>query len=624
MNDDKAVETLGRDLAPVVGEKKGALAQPPMQWPCTRPGSWRSSVLGRSLISPIVSRLWDRVVHASMGRLTLGISPAVVALAYLDWIVHLGISPGKQARLAEKALRKALRISLYSAQRLANTDAPPCIQPLPQDNRFNSPAWHEWPFDLYYQSFLLMQQWWANATMRLPGVSKRHEAIVSFVTRQGLDLFSPSNYFWTNPEVLQTTIEQGGANLVQGWENFLEDWERAVFNRPPAGMEAFRVGGNLAVTPGKVVFRNRLIELIQYEPTTGDVYAEPVLIVPAWIMKYYILDLSPNNSLVRYLVDKGHTVFTISWKNPDVEDRELSMEDYRRLGILAALDAIAAIVPGQKVHGLGYCLGGTLLTIAAAAMERNRHHRLCSMTLLAAQADFTDAGELMLFINEDQVAYLQDMMWEQGYLDTNQMAGAFQMLRSNDLIWSRMVRDYLLGRRRPPNDLLAWNADQTRLPYRMHSEYLSQLFLDNQLAEGRLVVDGRPIAVSDIRLPIFAVGTEKDHVAPWQSVYKIHLLSDADEVTFVLTTGGHNAGIVSEPGRRGRSFRMSTHLQGQPYLDPNTWLTASPSYEGSWWPAWQDWLVRHSSDRVPPPAMGAPQAGYPALEAAPGTYVLQS
>lgn len=623
MNEEHKADGPAADPAPPSRSTTSGALPVPVGATAAPRGVCVSPLLGRSLVSPLVSRLWDRLVHANLGRLTLGISPAVVSLAFLDWLVHLGISPGKQVRLVEKALRKTARIGLYSTHRLSQMQPPPCIVPLPDDRRFSAPAWQQWPFDLYYQSFLLTQQWWANATMRLPGVSKRHEAIVAFVTRQMLDFYSPSNYFWTNPEVLQATWEQGGGNLVQGWRNFLEDWERAVLNRRPAGMDAFSVGGNLAVTPGKVVLRNSLMELIQYQPTTVDVYAEPVLMIPAWIMKYYILDLSAHNSLVRYLVDQGHTVFLISWKNPSSEDRDRSMEDYRRLGVLAALEAIAAILPNRPVHAMGYCLGGTLLSIAAAALARNGHRRLASMTLLAAQTDFTDAGELMLFINEDQVAYLQDMMWEQGYLDTNQMAGAFQMLRSNDLIWSRMVRDYLLGQRRAPNDLMAWNADQTRLPYRMHSEYLSRLFLENELAEGRYLVEGRPVAISDIRVPIFVVGTETDHVAPWRSVYKIHLLSDAESVTFVLTTGGHNAGIVSEPGRRGRSYRMLYHREGEPYLDPDTWQATAPRFEGSWWPAWQAWLAQRSSHRVSPPALGAPQAGYPVLGDAPGSYVLQ-
>jgi polyhydroxyalkanoate synthase len=288
-----------------------------------------------------------------------------------------------------------------------------------------------------------------------------------------------------------------------------------------------------------------------------------------------------------------------------------------------AMKAISAICPKSRIHAAGYCLGGTLLAIAAAAMARDFDHRLKSMTLFAAQTDYTEAGELMLFIDESQVTYLENMMWEQGYLDAAQMSGAFQLLRSNDLIWSRVIHEYLLGQREPMTDLMAWNADSTRLPYRMHSEYLRSLFLNNDLFEGRYRVGNRPISLEDIRVPIFAVGTVRDHVAPWRSVYKISLLTDTD-VTFLLTSGGHNAGIVSEPGHPHRSYQCATRLADSPYIDPDTWQANTPTQEGSWWPTWQAWLAEQSSRGVVPPSMGVPDCGYPEIGNAPGTYVMQS
>jgi polyhydroxyalkanoate synthase len=290
---------------------------------------------------------------------------------------------------------------------------------------------------------------------------------------------------------------------------------------------------------------------------------------------------------------------------------------------MAALQAISTITPGRKIHAVGYCLGGTLLAIAEAAMARDQDERLQSMTLFAAQTDFTEAGELLLFIDESQVAYLENLMWDQGYLDATQMASAFQLLRSNDLIWSRMIHEYLLGQQEPMTDLMAWNADTTRLPYRMHSEYLRGLFLQNDLFEGRYLVDERAITLNDIRVPIFAVGTVRDHVSPWHSVYKISLLTDTD-VTFLLTSGGHNAGIVSEPGHPHRSYQYATRLADEPYIDPDTWQAAMPVQEGSWWPIWQGWLAKRSSGRMTPPHLGAPKCGYPPLGDAPGTSVLQS
>ncbi|MBI1365180.1 MAG: alpha/beta fold hydrolase [Alphaproteobacteria bacterium] len=562
----------------------------------------------------------DRAWHANIARFTGGLSPGALASAYFDWIVHLAAAPGKQGQLVQKSARKAARLSAYVTRRMldgAQDDG--CITPLPQDRRFRSDAWRRPPFNFIAQSFLLTQQWWHNATTGVPGVSEKNERIVEFASRQVLDIFSPSNFVLTNPEVLNATMREGGLNLVRGFRNFVEDWSRQIAGAPPVGAERFVVGRDVAATPGKVVFRNRLIELIQYAPATEKVRPEPILITPAWIMKYYVLDLSPRNSLVKYLVEQGFTVFMISWKNPGVEDRDLGFDDYRKLGVMAALDAIGAIMPGAGVHAAGYCLGGTLLSIAAAAMACDGDERLKSVSLLAAQQDFTEAGELTLFINESQVDFLEDMMWGQGYLDSKQMAGAFQLLRSNDLIWSKVQREYLLGQREPMTDLMAWNADATRMPYRMHSEYLRSLFLHNDLAEGRFRVEGAPVAVSDIRAPIFAVGTTNDHVAPWRSAFKVHLLADTS-VTFLLTNGGHNAGIVSEPGHAGRKYRLRTTPADAEYLDPVAWLAASEEKQGSWWPEWARWLAERSGPPEAPPPMGG-VADPSELVDAPGEYV---
>jgi polyhydroxyalkanoate synthase len=564
----------------------------------------------------------DRVTGAHAARATLGISPAAVSLAFFDWWQHLASSPGKQLELGRKAMRKWLRYSDFLARAARGDRLASCIEPLAGDSRFTAKAWSAWPFNAMYQAFLLTQQWWHNATTDVKGVAPHHAALVNFVTRQMLDLWAPSNLAWTNPEVLRVTREQGGKNLVRGFSNFIEDARRIALGQPPVGAEAFVPGRRVACTPGKVVFRNKLMELIQYAPATETVFAEPVLIVPAWIMKYYILDLSPHNSLVKYLVDRGHTVFMISWKNPGPLDRDLSLADYRRLGIEDALAAIGRIAPERRVHAAGYCLGGTLLAIAAAAMARNGDARLATVTLLASQVDFAEAGELGLFIDESEVAMLEDMMAEQGFLDPGQMSGAFQLLRSNDLIWSQRVTEYLLGERPPMTDLMAWNADGTRMPYRMHSEYLRRLYLHNDLSAGRYQVDGRPVALRDIRAPIFAVGTEKDHVAPWRSVYKINLFTDS-EVTFLLASGGHNVGIVSDPAYRESSYQSATRGRDEPYVDPDTWQRQALRARGSWWPEWQRWLARHSGQRVAPPELGCAAAGYPAQSDAPGQYVHQ-
>ena len=567
-------------------------------------------------------QLVDQKFHAALARATASLSPASCLLAVLDWALHLAVSPGKQFDLQRLALSELGEWNRYLRDsfdvRCANGQ--PCVEPAEHDRRFAAPEWERWPFAPLQQAFLLTEKWWAAATRDVHGVSAHHANVVGFAARQWLDVFSPGNFLATNPLVLRRTAQQGGANLVRGALNLFDDVQRAAAGRPPVGAEQFEPGRNVAVTPGKVVLRNRLIELIQYSPTTAKVRPEPILIVPAWIMKYYILDLSPNDSLIKYLVDQGHTVFCISWKNPGTAERDLGMQDYLDLGLMAALDAVSAIVPKRKIHAAGYCLGGTLLAIAAAAMARDGDDRLASMTLFAAQTDFSEPGELALFVDESQVSYLEDQMAQTGYLSAQQMAGAFQMLRSYDLLWSKLVGNYLMGEREPMNDLMAWNADATRMPARMHSEYLRRLFLDDDLAEGRYPVGGRPVALSDIRLPAFCVGTVTDHVAPWRSVYKLHYETVA-EITFVLTSGGHNAGIVSEPGHPHRSYLLRTRAEGAPYESPEEWQTQATRKDGSWWPEWCAWLDARSRTSVAPPKTGA--KGYAVLGDAPGNYVLE-
>jgi polyhydroxyalkanoate synthase subunit PhaC len=566
----------------------------------------------------------DRAFHAMLARLTGGISPVALALAYIDWASHLAAAPQRRMEIAQDALRGARQFVESALHYFSPGQGPwSLIKPKPQDRRFTEPEWERPPFNLLAQAFLLNEQWWHNATSGVRGVAPANGAVVEFSVRQVLDMLAPSNFAVTNPEVLQKAFQSGGENFVFGWQNWYSDWMRLLSaGKPPGGDRDFVVGETVATARGKVVFRNELIELIQYSPSTDKVHPEPVLIVPAWIMKYYILDLSPQNSLVKFLTGEGFTVFMISWRNPGAGDREIAFDDYRKLGVEAALATIGEVVRGRQVHALGYCLGGTLLSIAAATMARDGDHRLNSITLLAAQTDFTEAGELTLFINESQVSFLEDMMWERGVLDTTQMAGAFQLLRSNDLIWSKLTRDYLMGERSPPSDLMAWNADATRLPYRMHSEYLRKLFLNNDLAEGRYLVAGKPIVLSDIHTPMFVVGTIRDHVAPWKSAYKIHYQVDAD-VTYLLASGGHNAGVVAPPGENGHFYQVNTRKADAPYVGPDEWLKAAPRVEGSWWPEWTRWLAARSGEPCEPPRMGPGHVDSRSLPDAPGDYVRQ-
>lgn len=563
----------------------------------------------------------DRTLHASLAELTRGISPAALMLAWADWAIHLAAQPTRSAQvLGVRPWLRALEMSSPALQHLPG-HKPPTPDPRERDRRLADPAWDAWPFSFYRDVFRAGEEWIADLTEGVPGVDRHHQQVVEFAARQLHAMCSPANFAATDPLVLQKAAATAGTNFLQGAQNWAQDLQRTLQHQPPEGVENFLPGRDVAITPGKVVLRTHLMELIQYTPTTATVHPEPVLIMSAWIMKYYILDLSPHNSLIRYLVDHGHTVFAISWRNPDAKDADFGINDYLAQGLMASLDAIQAIVPGQRVHALGYCLGGTLLAIGAAAMARDRDERLATVTLLAAQTDFTEPGELSLFIDESQLSFLDDVMARQGYLDSSQMAGAFNLMRATDLIWTPLVRNYLMGERMPMTDLMAWNADGTRMPYRMHAGYLRSLFLENALAEGRYLVDGRPVSLGDIGVPIFAVGTRTDHVAPWRSVYKINLLCDT-EITFVLTDGGHNAGIVSEPGHPHRHYQILRRAANAAYVPPEAYLARAEPVQGSWWPALQQWLARHSGPRRKPPrARDASPARTPLCDA-PGTYVM--
>ncbi len=567
----------------------------------------------------------DQWLQAATAPLTGGLSPISLALAWADWAWHLASSPGRQGELY------ALAAHLAQEALHVQTDPPDGVGPADDDPRFRHEAWATWPFSQLRSGFRCAEAFWREAS-QAPGMTEHHARMTRFMAQQWLAMVAPANALATNPVVLQDAVQSQGTHLLLGAQHWVCDVTGLPSAEDMALAQQFQVGRNVAITPGAVVYRNQLIELIRYDPQTKKVHPEPVLMIPSWIMKYYILDLSPHNSMARYLVSKGHTVYMLSWRNPDAADRDLSMDDYLRLGVLNALRAIGAqSTSGPKsqgspgVHAMGYCLGGTLLALASAALSRPAGisgyadlPTLKSITLLAAQTDFSEPGELGLFIDESQVDFVHSMTQAKGYFSGKQMAGYFQFLHSRDLVWTRRMREYLMGEREPPSDLTAWNADTTRMPARMHHEYLTSLYLRNALASGAYLVDGHAVSLTQLQMPLFVVGTQRDHISPWASVYKLHHLCDA-KITFVLTTGGHNAGIVSEPGHPNRSYQIATRAAHGAWVDPAQWSAQAPHFEGSWWSAWQQWLAAHSGRKVSAHAVA--KAGR--LCAAPGEYVLQ-
>ncbi len=559
-------------------------------------------------------------MRSQLATFSGGLAPDVYVNAWWDWFLNVSAEPVKQASIAEDAFAKAIDNWTFALK--AASGQP--LAPAEGDARYASEAWAQWPFNVVAHNYKNTVEWWAKSLAGVTGVAPENERTLEFMARNAAELISPSNYLATNPDLLEATRAEAGQNLIRGFGNWVEDVERTLAGKSPPGVDRFVVGRDVAATPGKVVLRNELVELIQYSPETETVCAEPILIVPAWIMKYYILDLSPGNSLVKYLVSKGHTVFMVSWKNPNASDRGLGMDDYLRLGIRASVDAVSRIVPKRKIHAVGYCIGGTLLSIAAADYGAAGDARLGSMTLLAAQQDFSEPGELSLFISPSQLDMLETVMQRAGVLKSEQMGGAFALLRARDLLWTPAVNTYLRGKRDAPNDLMAWNADGTRMPCRMHSEYLRGLYLNNALAKGEFQVEGHTVDLSAIRLPMFVVGTETDHVAPWLSVYKARGLTRSADYTFLLTSGGHNAGIVSGPVHPRRRHRVRHWANAGDTLPPQIWFDTTPAVPGSWWPVWEAWLTQHSgAERVSPPAAGSAPAGLAVIGDAPGEYVLQ-
>ncbi len=495
----------------------------------------------------------------------------------------------------------------------------PVIQPDPKDKRFKDPAWKESEvFDFIKQSYLLCARYVQDVIARTDGLDRKTLQKVDFYSRQFVDAMSPSNFLMTNPEVLRRTAETGGENLLRGLNNLLSDLERGrgKLSIKMTDVDAFKVGGNIGVSPGKVVYQNDLMQLIQYSPTTETVLKRPLLIVPPWINKFYILDLRPKNSFVRYAISQGHTVFMVSWVNPDAALAEKGFDDYMREGILDALQAIETITGEREVDAIGYCLGGTLLAIALAWMRAKGDDRVKSATFFVTMLDFAETGELGVFIDEEQLKALEDRMGKRGFLDGGDMAQTFNMLRANDLIWSFVVNNYLMGKEPFEFDLLYWNSDATRMPARMQSYYLRNMYQANRLAQpGGITLAGEKIDLGRIDVPAYFLSTREDHIAPWQSTYRGTQLLQGP-TRFVLAASGHIAGVVNPPEDGKYSHWVGTDLPAS----ADEWFAGAIEMAGSWWPDWQRWVVALGHDQVPARVPGASPLG--AIEDAPGRYVL--
>ena len=564
----------------------------------------------------------QRLVLEFLGRQSgNGVGPADplnIGSAFLEMTGRLIADPAKLMQAQVSLWQDYMTLWQRTAERFLGGKAEPMVEPAASDRRFKDAAWSDGTlFDFIKQSYLLTARWLQSTVKEIDGLDDKTAKKVDFYTRQFVDAMAPSNFVLTNPEVLRTTIESGGENLVTGLKHMLEDLERGKGRLmiKMTDMDAFKVGENIAVTPGKVVFQNDLMQLLQYEPTTETVKRRPLLIIPPWINKFYILDLRPRNSFIKWAVDQGHTVFVISWVNPDERLAQKGFDDYMLEGPLAALDAMEQATGEHEANVIGYCLGGTLLAATLAYMTVKGDNRVASATYFVALTDFAEPGELSIFIDEDQLHVLEERMREHGYLEGSDMATTFNMLRANDLIWSFVVNNYLLGKEPFPFDLLYWNSDSTRMPAAMHSYYLRNMYQENKLVvPGALSLCGVPIDLRRITVPSFLLSTKEDHIAPWKATYAATQIYQGP-IKFCLAASGHIAGVVNPPGQGKYGHWENAKLP----KDPEAWLQAAKYVNESWWPSWEKWIGRYGGGDVPARKPG--DGRLKPIEGAPGSYV---
>ena len=546
------------------------------------------------------------------------IDPLNVGNAFFEMTAKMMADPAKLVQAQMSLWNDYLTLWQHTTQRLLGESPDPVVRPERGDKRFQDNAWDENTlFDFIKQSYLLTARWMQSTVKDVEGLDPKTAQKVDFYTRQFVDAMAPSNFVMTNPEVLRKTLETGGENLINGLENLLGDLERGKgeLRISMTDYDAFNVGENIVVTPGKVIYQNELMQVIQYTPTTDVVLKRPLLIVPPWINKYYILDLRPKNSFIRWAVEQGHTVFVISWVNPTEELAQKGFTDYMLQGPVEALDVVEKATGEKDVNSIGYCLGGTLLACTLAYLSAKDDDRIKSATYFTTMTDFAEPGELGVFIDESQISGLEQKMVEKGYLEGASMATTFNLLRANDLIWSFVVNNYLLGKDPFPFDLLYWNSDSTRMPAVMHSYYLRKFYQENQLVQpGAIELDGVPIDLGNIKTPGFMVSAREDHIAPWKSNYAL-MNNTGGKMTFCLAASGHIAGIINPPAANKYCYWMNNRS----IKDPDTWLKGAKQHEGSWWPEWHKWVSKLAAETVPARQEGG--EAFKPIEDAPGAYV---